>query len=71
MQNRCDKYSVMLSGFAALSSLWIWPIPLLAKVSTLEKVAGLSTFGFGLGAVIHLLTKNGPGYLDPIHLWGD
>ena len=59
----------MVSGFALFSTLWLFPIPAFAQVQVMEKVLGIGTFGFGLGAVTHYITKNGPGHIDPIALW--
>lgn len=69
LQNRCDKYSVMIGGMALASTIWIFPIPEFALASTLLKVGGIGTFGFGFGAVCHYITKNGPGNMDLIAIW--
>jgi hypothetical protein len=69
MQNRCDKYSVMFSGIALVSTLWLFPIPTLVQPLVIQKIAGIGCFGFGLGAVSHYITKNGPGNIDLIAIW--
>ena len=69
MQNRCDKYSVMFSGVALVSTLWLFPIPSFIQLQVIEKVLGIGCFGFGGGAICHYITKNGPGNIDPIALW--
>ena len=68
-QNRCDKYSVMYSGAALLSTFWIFRIPSFTQLQVIEKALGIGCFGFGAGAFCHYITKNGPGDLDPIALW--
>ena len=69
MQNRCDKYSVMVGGMALVSTFWFFPIPSFVQPAVLAKAAGVGTFGFGFGAVCHYVTKNGPGDIDLIALW--
>ena len=59
----------MMGGFAAFSTIWMFPIPEFLLPSVLLKVAGIGTFGFGVGSICHYITKNGPGELDLIAIW--
>ena len=52
-----------------LCTLWIFPIPSFTQAVVIQKALGVGTFGFGLGAVCHYVTKNGPGDLDLIAIW--
>jgi hypothetical protein len=49
--------------------LFMWPIPLWQGWVTYEKMLGWYCFAFGQGAFVHYITKNGPGYMDPIEWW--
>ena len=69
LQNRCDKYSVISAGVGLVSTMWMFPIPSFVQFQVLQKVLGIGTFGFGTGAVIHYITKNGPGNIDLIAIW--
>jgi hypothetical protein len=61
----------MVSSVALISTLWVFPIPSLAQPAVIAKVAGIGCFGFGLGSILHFITKYGPGRLDPINFWKD
>ena len=71
LQNRCDKYSVMLSGLFAVTSIFVWPIQTWAGWATFEKMLGFWCFGFGFGAFGHWITKNGNRNPDLINWWKD
>ena len=68
LHNRCDKYSVIFSGFAFLMTFWLFPIPTWTNPRVIEKVIGVACFGNGIGAISHYITKNGKG-MDVINYW--
>ena len=59
----------MWAGLAGFSNLFAFPIPAFAMPAVWIKAGGVTTFGFGLGAVCHYITKNGPGDMDMIAIW--
>jgi hypothetical protein len=68
LQNRCDKYSVIFSGFSFVLTWWLFPIPTWTNPIVLEKILGITCFGTGFGAFCHYITKNGNG-MELIRYW--
>jgi len=69
VQNRCDKYSIMFTGFFGVMSVFFFPIRFWNGYPTFEKIFGFMCFGFGNGALGHWVTKNGSHDMELINWW--